>query len=399
MLVLSPTGRLSITERATGRVLMTSGKQTNCLTPFQLVLLPNGLLVLQDRRGSVLWTSGGACSGNSSCYSYTLQNDGQLIVRDAGEALVWTSSSAAAAAAVGQMSQLISGDRTTVACLQSGPSPAARHLLSRQGQYKLQLLQQGARLQVVDTLAAGAELWSPKGALPGQPPARVCITTQGALVLSAGEPKPQQLWGSGLVASPAAGPYVAVLADDSCLEVRDGRCRLLWNNHHGPVGSRGRGSSSSSPPARAVAGARPPPRRPRAQPSPAKAAARLTPPPAAGLAKPSAVPPRLQPGSLPGRRPPPAPATAQLIQVSSKGGRPPPDSGGQQVPASSGMGTGGGGTSSSNSSAAGATCLLQQGQPCGGISLCGSDGVCTRLGCCITGLVCVRHSDFLWHCG
>ncbi len=434
VLVLSPTGRLSITERATGRVLMTSGTQSHCLPPFQLVLLPNGLLVLQDRRGSVLWTSGGACSGNSSCYSYALQNDGQLVVRDAGKALVWTSSSAAAAAAVGQMSQLISGDRTTVACLQSGPRPAARHLLSRLGQYKLQLLQQGARLQVVDTLAGGAELWSPQGALPGQPPARLCITPQGTLVLSAVEPELQQLWSSGLAASPAAGPYVAVLSDDSCLEVRDSRCRLVWNNHDGAVGSRGRGhappprlarpGSSSSPPARTVAGARPPPRTvsigrqarppprgPRAQPPPAKAAARLTPPPAKAAARltppPAAgvatLPAAPQPGSSPGRRPPPAPASAQLIKVPSKGARPPPDSGGQQVLESSGTGTGGGGSSSSSSSssssAAGPICLLHHGQPCGGISLCGSDGVCMHLGCCITGLACVRHSDFLWRCG
>ncbi len=411
VLLLSPTGELTITERATGRVLMSSSAKTNCLPPFQLLLRPNGLLVLQDKKGSALWTSGGACSGNSSCYSYALQNNGQLVVMDGSRAQVWTSIGADAAAAAGQMSQLMSSDKAAIACIASGPSPAARHLLSPSAQYKLLVAQQAARLQLLDTLAAGAEAWSPSGALPGQAPARLCINSQGTLVLSAAGPA-QQLWSSGLLASPAAGPYVALVTDDSCLEVRDGRCQLVWNSHDGVVNTRRSrrppsltvqpGGSSNSSSSRA----------PRGSPQPTQAGSTARPPRGSlTISKPANPQPSSVAVSAPRKprgqaQPPPIKAESSLTPVakppkssssSGRSGRQQPASASASQQAGSSQQQGVAATSTS-SSAAGPACLLQQGQPCGGISLCGNNGVCAHTGCCGTGLACLRQSDFLWRC-
>ena len=352
--MLGTSGKLTISERATGRVVMTSGQQSNCLPPYQLVLQPNGLLTLQDRRGSVLWAGGSACGGNSSCYSYALQNDGQLVVRDGDGAQIWSSLSA------GQLSQLVSSGRPNISCIHSGPSPAATSLPSMSQQYQLLVSQQAAQLRLLDT-ASGSQVWTPQGALQGQAPAKLCIGSNGGLTLFSGT-STQALWSSdaGAVSN---GPFAGLVTDDGCLEVRDGTCKLLWSSHQGSTnaGKRRSGDSGSGPAPRATAGS----------PPPSTASSRLQAPAPGGS---TLQPPSMAIGS---RRPPPLAGRSSSNQprepaarlVQAPGRKPPP-----------------------------AACSLQLHQLCGGISLCGADAACPHMGCCSAQLACHRQSEYLWAC-
>jgi hypothetical protein len=407
VLALSPSGQLTLNERATGRVLLNSRPSGGCLPPYQLVLKPNGLLMLTDRRGSVMWASGNACAGNNSCYSYALQNDGQLVIKDGNGVQVWSSTNAGAAAARGQLQQIISGGVMGVSCIHSGPNPAASHLLSASGQYKLILQQQGAQLQLLEN-GTSTQLWSPPGALPGQAPARLCISSQGSLDLSWGIG--QQLWSSGPAGSDGAGPYVGLVAADGCLLVLDGTCSESWSSHYG-VNSRKAppprlSSTASRPPRRQAASQppsttgthngsqqrRPPPGRPRGMlrtPPPRKSTSLLVQPPGSRsgrLPPPGNSASRLAPPLSSSRAmPPPAHSSpaAQLVKVPVR--KPPPS---RPAPKAAVAASG----------KALATCLMPRGQVCGGVVMCGIDGVCLHMGCCRPKLACTRRTEFIWMC-
>jgi hypothetical protein len=417
VLVLSPTGLLTITERATSRPLMNSGAQPNCFPPFSLVLLPNGLLVLRDKRGTVLWSSGGACRGNTTCYSYALQNDGQLVVRDAHDVVVWSSTSASADTEASRRLQIVSGGKLAISCIHSGPLPRSSYLISSALTYKLALQQQGAQLQLLDT-STGALGWAPPGALTGQAPARFCITSDSSLQLTGSSQ--QQLWSSGSGNPAAAGPYVAYVTDAGCLEVVDAACALVWSNHGSSGGS---GKRRMRPPKATMLGAKWPF---------SPLASRLAPPQSARAVtgqvspQPNSRGPRPAPASgsgntwLPaptlGRKtlPPATGSAAQLLHVPLAAEKRPPlqDLRGLQAkPASPALAAvqaaallpvGSGGAAADSTAAAAGTlhtaCSLQKGQPCGGISMCGADGGCTNMGCCAGQLTCLRQSDFLWLC-
>jgi hypothetical protein len=430
VLVISTTGRLTITERATGRVTLDSGTRSNCLPPYKLVLLPNGLLVLQDRRGQGMWAGGAACSGNTSCYSYALQNDGQLAIRDGGGTQMWSSASASQAAAAGRLNQIVSGGRPDVSCIHSGPSPVASHLASPSLQYKLLLRQQGAQLQLMDTVA-NSQSWGPAGAKQGQAPARLCISSQGSLDLSG--LGPAQLWSSGATRPAAQGPYTAVVRDDGCLDVLDGSCGVIWRNHDDASSGRRRvaarpprhsvtsGSSrppppqrqassgaSAAPPGSKMPSSKPPSSKPPSSKPPSSPRQAGSKPPLPSAALHSRTPPGSTPNSGPAARKPPAagrpPAlpAVQLVQVPQRK-QPPPASPAGAAPGvtsssigPAGAGAGAGATSSGP--AWPAACALQQGQPCGGVAMCGLDVACTHLGCCGPQLFCHRYSDFTWRC-
>ncbi len=396
VLALSQKGQVTITERATGRVLLNSGSTSiGCASPFRLVLQPNGLLLLTDRRGSVVWASGSACAGNTSCYSYALQNDGQLVIKDGDGAEVWSSGSAGAAAGQGQLGQIVSGGRPGTSCIHSGPLPAASQLLSTSQQYKLVVQQQGARLQLVDTTTTSL-LWTPVGALTGGTPAKLCISSQGSLDLSWGGA--QQLWSSGLAGPASAGPYVALVSTDGCLEIFNGTCRKVWSSH--VQGSR---RQRAQPPQlqSTTAGNASPPRQQRAsrppfaintqaggKPAPPVGGARRGPPP---FSPPSKRPPlpSAQLVMVPRRTSPPVKPRPSPV-------RPVANAHMYRVPAASRRGTPGAAVKPAHDAAA---CSLQQGQLCGGITMCGISGPCLHMDCCSGQLACSRRSDFVWLCG
>lgn len=396
VLTLSPAGRLILTERATGRTLLTSSTRGNCRPPFSLVLLPNGLLVLKDKLGSVLWSGGSACAGNTTCYSYALQNDGQLVVRDASNALVWSSTSASADAAANRLRQIISDGRQEVSCIHSGPLPTSSYLTSSALTYRLVLQQQGAQLQLQESVS-GAVQWVPPGALPGQAPAKLCIAKNGSLQLTA--PGAQQLWSSSRTGPATAGPYVAFVTDDGCLEVMDGVCRQVWSNH----------DSSSKDSTRRLGGRR-----------------QLNPPPAGRRPRPQSAA-RSESGGVPTQTPtatssmaardssrlPPA----QLWQVPMVAARPTSVQAARALqpkpvhPAPRTAQTAvwlpvGGGIAAAGGSVQGAkgaapsqpACSLLEGQPCGGLMTCGRNGECPHIGCCVAQTACMRRSDYVWLC-
>lgn len=405
VLALSRKGQLTITERDTGRVLLNSGNfSAGCASPFQLVLQPNGLLLLTDRRGLIVWASGSACAGNSSCYSYALQNDGQLVIRDGDGTQVWSSSTADTAAGQGQLGQIVSGGRPGVSCIHSGPLPAASHLLSTSQQYKLVVEQQGARLQLLDS-ATTTQLWTPAGAFAGGTPAKLCISSQGILDLSWGGA--QQLWSSGPAGPASAGPYVALVSTDGCLEIFNGTCRKVWSSHN--QGSR----RQRAPPPQlqsTTAGNPSLPRKQRASRPPSvintQAGSKPAPPAAGGARHPGA-----QTFPSPSSRLPPLPS-AQLVVVPRRT-FPPAKSGPSAVrptgqvraPAVRPVATARvqsavtPGAAVKPASDASAACSLQQGQLCGGITMCGISSPCLHMNCCSGQLACARSSDFVWLCG
>jgi hypothetical protein len=423
VLALSPSGQLTLKERATGRVLLNSRPSGSCLPPYQLVLKPNGLLMLTDRHGSVLWASGNACAGNSSCYNYALQNDGQLVIKDGDGVQVWSSTNAGASAAMGRLNQIVSGGMMGVSCIHSGPNPAPSHLLSASGQYKLVLQQQGAQLQLLEA-AVSTQHWSPPGALPGQAPARLCISSTGSLDLSWGIG--QQLWSSGPAGSDAAGPYVGLVAADGCLLVLDGTCRESWNSHYGvnsrkappprissTAGSNNRPprhQAASQPPSTTGAHTgrqqrRPPPRRPRGMlrtPPPRKSTSLLVQPPGSRsgrLPPPGKSASRLAPPLSSSRAmPPPARSSpaAQLVKVPVR--KPPPSRPAPKAATTLPLVMKPESAAVAASGKALATCLMPRGQVCGGVVMCGMDGACLHMGCCRAQFACTRRSQFIWMC-
>ncbi len=418
VLALSPSGQLTIKERATGRVRLDSGTARHCLPPYKLVLQPNGMLLLTNNHGTVLWASGAACAGNTTCYSYALQNDGQLVVRDGSGQQVWSSSTADAAAARGQLGQIVSGGVVSASCIHSGPSPAASLLLSTSGLYKLVLQQQGAALQLLDN-SSSAQLWSPAGALPGQAPARLCISGQGSLELAGS--RGTLLWSSGPAGPANAAPYVALVAEDGCLKVLDGSCSMRWFNHDSVRGHKAPPprrsinagnkrlpprSPAALPPLQGVTlisgqPRRPAPGRARAQP-PGDSASRRTQPP--GTARGARPPPVRSTSSLAPpagssqARPPPKPA-AQLVQVPLRkppSAKPAPKAAAILAPTARPASAAAVGGSSPASTRA---CSMQRDQLCGGLTMCGADTACMHIGCCAAQLTCTRHSEFVWLCG
>jgi hypothetical protein len=438
-LVLSANGTLALLDRASGGVRTIAGPTARCSPPFELVLLPSGLLVLRDSRGLVLWSSTSACGGgDSSCYSHALQNDGRLVVTDAGGAITYDSGDGASgggssSAAQGVLRQLVSG--STQPCIFNwGPMLPGTQLVSRSGRYALRISQQGAQLQLVDT-GTGAQVWSPAGAVPGTPPARVCVIAQGALVLS---DTGRQLWSSGPPRSLAAPPLVAQVTDAGRLEVLDGGCATVWAS--GPPQPSGTPQPSGAalqpsaafralqPPAKiarlpapsAATRARPagapaaapaPPPRPPA-PGPPPAAAAKQPPPRPEPAKVSSNPPRARQSTAPrpppkARRPNPPPKRPATARPNPPP-RPPPKA--RPPPAlrkAVKQGTGGAALvalPASSSSKRATTpaqaplCRLADRAPCGGHLLCGADQACRQQGCCEGRLVCARASEWAWFC-
>ncbi len=203
MLVLQPSGHLTVTQRSTGAVRVLATPPSNCTAPFELVVLRSGLVVVRDRRGLVTWSSTSACAGDSSCYSYGLQDSGELVVTDGGGQVAWSSSSSSAgsgSSSEGWLMQLVSG--STRRCLDSGPMFPATQLVSRSRAYQLLVRQAGARLQLLEA-GSGALVWTPADAPNGKLPAQLCLQQQGALVLSHDD---TVMWSSQPAGQPATAP-------------------------------------------------------------------------------------------------------------------------------------------------------------------------------------------------
>lgn len=366
VLTLRNTGMLSITERATNATLFSVGPFRGCLAPYRLMSLPNGLLALQDKAGTNLWTTTSACRGTPTCYTYQLLNDGQLVVKDAEGTVTWSSATEGGSSSgqqAGWLYQITSGGQSPVSCLFSGPSPRAAKLVSRDQSMSLQIAQANGALAVRD--AIGNVIWSPTNALTGRAPAQLCITKAARLNLTSASPP--VLWTSTTVLPPdAAAPYTAEVTNDGCLDILDGRCQLVWSSHDFEAKKAGK------PPALASKAGRLPP------PKPAASASNLS--GAAGSPSPRVLPGGFGFGSGNGTTAARKRPGAKLPLV--KALRPPPK------PAAV-----------TSSSAAKQTCSLQAEVVCGGISLCGVDSRCVTQGCCSSGLVCLRKSQYTWICG
>jgi hypothetical protein len=379
-LVLRPTGRLVIVNRATGREQVISNTLSTCVMPTRLQMLPSGQLVLRDRTGAILWSSASACRGNDTCYTYDMRNDGQLVVTDGSGAMVWSSNSSAPGSSsqpLGWLEQLTSGGSSRLSCVQSGPVPAATQLYSPSREMALRVTQASASLQLV-SLPSNTLLWSPLGALPGRAPASLCVTRQGGLYMQGFGG--QRLWSSD---APAFGttmaPYNLILTEEGCLDLVDSNCKLIWTSHD-EAGTK----AARSPPATASRRARPPA-------PPLSSTATGKPPSQATL---GAVGSSTGLKPLPPRRArppmPPRPQQASLAKASPTGQststrQSPPPRGASFVNVAGGVHN--------------PQCVLTRGMLCGGISMCGSDAACGQGDCCQGSLICTRHNKYTWFCG
>ncbi len=292
------------------------------------------------------------------------QNDGQLVVHDGSGATVWSSvaQGGSSSAAQGWLYQISSGGLGSTRCIESGPSPAAVRLESRSRRYSLRVSQQGAALQLMD--ANGTIVWAPQGAQPGSPPARMCMTAAGQLLLS-GAPSGVALWRSSYAVGPASpAPFVAQVSDVGCLEVLDGRCELLYSST-----TQGRAAATPSKPMRSEPAAR---QRTARQPAPVDPAKRSRASPA--------------PWSAIGYTQGSGNATQKHTKRLPPSIKPMRNVTGQAPPLAQ------------QAAGAAPTCTLPAKAPCGGVELCGTDAHCQRAGCCEAPLACRRTSEFLWLC-
>jgi hypothetical protein len=160
-----------------------------CLGPYRLVLQQTGNLVLVDHTNRSVWSSGSACAApagaaTANCYSYLVSNQGRLVVQDQASSVIWSSQSSGQAYSIRRKSQLTSDSLPDLACIWSGPDPNRTVLSSASERYTASV-DEGGRLEVVDT-RDGAVLWTPPGAQRGSAaPAALCIRSTGWLLLLA----------------------------------------------------------------------------------------------------------------------------------------------------------------------------------------------------------------------
>jgi hypothetical protein len=174
------------------------------------------------------------------------QDDGTLAVLDAAGTVVWRSSDSPAGRT--PVTQLMSGGTPPVACIHSGPQPAATSLTSSphstfQGALSLSAVGKPELRRRSDS----AVVWSPQG-FPVLPEAvyKLCISSSGTLQAQKAASSVASLWqepGAGWPA--AAGPYLLRVGNGS-LEVLDSTCRRVYSTAAGSSGGSSGSSSSSS---------------------------------------------------------------------------------------------------------------------------------------------------------